>query len=65
MARAAGNDKAASLAREIADYLVSIQNNDGSWLDAAEPLDHYDQTAEIALWLTEIHSSLKSEKAKA
>jgi hypothetical protein len=53
-AEATGNARAFQLSHEIADYLVSIQHQDGSWLSSQDILTMCDQTVEIAIWLTEI-----------
>lgn len=53
---------AADLATEIADYLISIQDPEGSWLSGQPPYDQYDQTAEISIWLREITVGLDAAR---
>ncbi|MDJ0657961.1 MAG: hypothetical protein QNJ42_00565 [Crocosphaera sp.] len=48
-----------NLAFDIADYLVSLQNNEGMWLKDEPNFTSFDQTAEIAIWLREISTELK------
>ena len=50
--------KYADLAFAICDHLVSIQSDNGQWLSSMEPVYSFDQTAECAIWLREISSSL-------
>jgi len=57
-ARVVQDSQAARLAKSIADYLVSIQEEDGSFLSSTDPLTHIDQTVEIAIWLHEIADNL-------
>lgn len=45
---------------DIADYLVSLQDSQGLWLQEQPPSTFFDQTAEIAIWLKEISSELNS-----
>lgn len=54
LAEVTGDVRALQLSHTIADYLVSIQHDDGSWLSSQDLLTMCDQTVEIAIWLTEI-----------
>lgn len=54
LAETTGSPQALELTRSIADYLVSTQDSNGSWLASHEVLASCDQTVEIAIWLTEI-----------
>lgn len=47
------------LAREIADFLVSLQAAEGGWLQAEPAYTAFDQTTEIAIWLQEIQAELR------
>jgi hypothetical protein len=48
-------------ATRVADYLVSLQAEDGSFTVAQDnPMEVYDQTAEIGVWLREIYSELSN-----
>jgi hypothetical protein len=51
-----GDPRGNELALEISNYLVSIQEKDGSWLNDADPLTLIDQTVEISTWLTVVGS---------
>ena len=42
------------LSSKIADYLLSLQADSGLFLAEGDPMDKYDQSAEIALWLRDI-----------
>lgn len=55
-----GNPAYAQLARDIGDYLVSIQQPNGQFLPELGPFSSLDQTSEIALWLRYIHAELVS-----
>lgn len=59
-AKNTGNPVYAQLAREIADYLVSIQRANGQFLPELGVFGSYDQTSEIALWLRYVHAELVS-----
>jgi hypothetical protein len=59
-AKNTGNPAYAQLARDIADYLVSIQQPNGQFLPELGPFGSLDQTSEIALWLRYIHAELVS-----
>jgi len=52
--------KAAEISKSIADYLLTIQEEDGSWLKGEPPHTSFDQTAEIAIWLREISAELSN-----
>lgn len=54
-----GNPAYAQLARDIGDYLVSIQQPNGQFLPELGVFGSYDQTSEIALWLRYIHAELQ------
>lgn len=47
------------LAIGLGEYLLSIQTEDGFFGKDFEPLDKYDQSAEIAIWLIEIYNELQ------
>jgi len=53
-----GSARAHRLARRIGDFLASLQQPNGSFFADATSLDAFDQTAELALWLREIHDEL-------
>jgi hypothetical protein len=55
-----GERRYANLAMDIADYLVNIQHDAGAWLQDQPVHTSFDQTAEIAIWLTEIRRLLGS-----
>ena len=57
-AKNTGNPDYAQFARQIADYLVSIQQANGQFLPELGVFSSYDQTSEIALWLRYIHAEL-------
>ncbi len=57
-AKNTGNPSYAQFARQIADYLVSIQQPNGQFLPELGVFSSYDQTSEIALWLRYIHAEL-------
>ena len=44
----------------IADYLLTLQDQNGSWLMNEPSHTSFDQTAEIAIWLLEISSELSN-----
>jgi rhamnogalacturonyl hydrolase YesR len=50
--------KYADLATRIADHLLSLQSENGLFLVDGDPMDKYDQSAEIAQWLTAIAQNL-------
>ncbi|WP_428263958.1 hypothetical protein [Haliangium sp.] len=58
VARLTGDTSARETATRIADYLLSIQDASGGWLLDQPPLDHLDQSAEIATWLLELSAEL-------
>ena len=58
VARLTGDPSAFDTAIRIADYLVSIQDEGGSWLADQPAITRFDQTAEICLWLLEISAEL-------
>lgn len=47
------------LATAIADHLLEIQDPSGAWLTDQPAHTTFDQTAEIAIWLTEISAELE------
>ncbi len=55
-----GNAAYAKFARDIAGYLVSIQQPNGQFLPELGIYTSFDQTAEIALWLRYMHAELVS-----
>lgn len=61
LAKTTQNESALKLSLDISDYLVSIQEKNGSWLASYDALMMYDQTPEIAIWLTEILNDLDSK----
>ena len=58
LAAQTGNPSASTMALRIADYLLSLQQPSGSFIADDQSMDSYDQTAELALWLREIHHEL-------
>lgn len=58
MARITKEVRYAELSMSIANYLVSIQDQNGGWLQDQPASTCFDQTAEIAIWLREICSEL-------
>ncbi len=58
LAAETGNTRSMALACDIANYLVSIQEKNGSWLTSQDLLTHLDQTIEIAIWLSEIDRNI-------
>lgn len=58
-AKNTGNPAYAQMARDIGDYLVSIQQANGQFLPELGVFSSYDQSSEIALWLRYIHAELK------
>lgn len=48
----------AKISTNIADYLLSIQAEDGAWFKDEPAYISFDQTAEIAIWLREISTEL-------
>jgi hypothetical protein len=59
-AKNTGNPAYAQLARDICDYLVSIQQPNGQFLPELGVFSSLDQTSEIALWLRYVHAELVS-----
>ena len=54
-----GDRKCASMAEKTANYLIEVQNRDGSWGDSSIQAELiYDLTAEMALWLAEYDREL-------
>lgn len=43
-----------TVSKRITDYLVSIQNDEGTFLKGSPEIDNIDQSCEIAVWLREI-----------
>lgn len=61
MAQLTGENKYVELSKDIADYLLSIQEHDGGWLTDQPAHTSFDQTAEIGIWLREMTASLLYE----
>jgi hypothetical protein len=55
-----GSDDARAMALGIMDHLASLQLPSGSFGPEEKSMDAYDQTAELALWLREVHQDLES-----
>ena len=53
------NEKYRRLALGLGEFLVSIQMSNGLFGKDFEPIDRYDQSTEIAIWLRETVSELK------
>lgn len=53
-------EKYKALAVRIADFLLTLQMENGLFLAEAEPADRYDQSAEIGVWLCEIDANLQA-----
>jgi len=60
--RAAAMAKDPEAAVKVADFLLSLQHKPGNFQDDPEALDSVDQTAEIAVWLRQISTDLKTLK---
>ena len=60
MARLTKDSKYTELAKDITDYLVATQSQDGRWLTDQPAYTFFDQTAEIAIWMKEISSELST-----
>lgn len=58
LARTTGERRYAALATAIADNLMAKQAADGSWSPDKPAINHFDDTAEVALWLLEISADL-------
>lgn len=58
LARMTGEEEARTMARRIADYLVSIQEPNGGWVQDLPAHTSYDQSAEICAWLLELSAEL-------
>lgn len=58
VARLTGDQGAESTARRIADYLVSIQEPNGGWVQDEPVHTSFDQSAEICAWLLELSAEL-------
>jgi hypothetical protein len=43
----------------LCEYLITIQTEDGLFGKEFEPIDKYDQSSEIAIWLREVVNELK------
>jgi hypothetical protein len=52
-------EKYRALALKIGEYLISIQSEDGYFCKEMEPINKYDQSTEIAIWLREINNELQ------
>ena len=59
VSRITNKSKYADLSGKIADFLVTLQDDSGIFLLDQPPLDRYDQSAELGLWLREIHTELR------
>lgn len=55
-----GNSAAKELSLKISNRIAALQLEDGSF-NAGTEMDNYDQTAELALWLREIHKELMNQ----
>jgi rhamnogalacturonyl hydrolase YesR len=60
MANITHDHKYANLSIKIADYLLTIQQEQGLWLKNTPAHTCFDQTAEIAIWLREIITELST-----
>ena len=60
LARITGDRRCVELATAIANHLLEIQDASGAWLIDQPAHTTFDQTAEIAIWLTEISAELES-----
>ena len=49
-----GEEKYKMAAKKIAEFLCTLQNENGLFLGDADVLDKYDQSGEISIWLKEI-----------
>lgn len=47
------------LAIGLGEFLISIQDENGFFCKDFEPMDKYDQSAEIAIWLQELNNELQ------
>lgn len=56
--RATGDGRHRELAEAIADQLIESQEEDGGWLSNDPPALRFDQSAEAAIWLTELSALL-------
>lgn len=54
MYRVTKDNKYLTMCVNIAQYLMSIQSNDGVWLEQDGPVNSIDQSVENAIWLREI-----------
>lgn len=52
-------EKYRTLAIRIGEFLLSIQTKDGFFCEEMLPIDKYDQSAEIAIWLRELTNELQ------
>ncbi|XP_060608400.1 uncharacterized protein LOC132760434 [Ruditapes philippinarum] len=52
-------EKYCTLALKIGEYLISMISEDGYFCKEMEPIDKYDQSTEIAIWLREINNELQ------
>lgn len=55
----------ADLAKSISEYLLSIQDANGGWLQEQPAHTSFDQTAEIAIWLREIAAELSTQEGES
>ena len=60
MAKITKDARYLELAKSIADYLVQTQSPDGRWLPDQPAYTFFDQTAEIAIWMREIHGTIET-----
>lgn len=58
LANITGEKRCSEFAQKIGDYLLSIQDDEGTWLASEPAHTSFDQTAEIAIWLKEIAKEL-------
>jgi hypothetical protein len=54
LGRVAAEPQAIAVSKEIAAFLLDIQDAGGGWLPSEPPHTSFDQTAEIAIWMQEI-----------
>jgi hypothetical protein len=53
------NQKYKQMSIRLCEYLITIQTEDGLFGKEFEPIDKYDQSSEIAIWLREVVNELK------
>jgi hypothetical protein len=59
LARITGDRRCSELATAVADHLLEIQDPSGAWPTDQPAHTTFDQTAEIAIWLTEVSAELE------